>query len=732
MFDVAMRYLVASRRWVEDYQLGDQPLVGRSLYDVNPDLPPHWREVHQRALAGAIETSDDDPYRRADGTTAWLRWEVRPWRQGDGTIGGVIIFSEDITERNAAAAALRESEGRYRTLFDYAPDGILIATPDRRYIDVNASMCRMLRRTREETIGLDASDIVAPIEHDRLGPTMQAIAARHDHHEEWQIQRGDGTVFAADVIATQMPDGNVLGMFRDNTDRNRAVAAVRAAEERMRFALESAGVGIWDADYATGTVRWSGVLEAQYGLPSGAFERPLESFFERIHPDDREAVRATITEAMAGGTDFSLQHRIVRPDGVVRWVNGAGQIHLDAGGRAVRGVGVSLDVTERHILEAQFQQAQKMEAVGRLAGGVAHDFNNLLTAILGYCGILLDDLRAEDPIRQDVVEIQKAGVRAAELTRQLLAFSRRQIIEPTVLDLNDVVAGLRSLLSRLINEDVEIVTALSATPMLINADRGQIEQIIVNLAVNARDAMPRGGRLTIETAHVELDEDYAAVHLGVKPGAYVALTVTDTGTGMTPEVQAHLFEPFFTTKEPGKGTGLGLATVHGVVARGGGSVGVYSEVGKGTSIKVYFPRGAAAAAAAPPAARRADEAIRGDGRTVLVVDDAEALRELMQKTLQRRGYTVLLAANAAEARRQFDHHQTIDVLLTDVVMPGASGPELTAQLLARRPELKVIYMSGYTEDAIVHHGVLKLGIAFLHKPFTADALSRKIREVLGR
>ncbi len=466
MFDGGMRFLVASRSWVEDYQLGDQPIVGRRLYDVLPDLPAQWREVHQRALAGAVEKSEEDPYHRADGTTSWLRWEVRPWRQGDGAIGGVIIFSEDITARNTAEAALRESEDRYRTLFDYAPDGILIATPDRRYIDVNPSMCRMLRRTREETIGLYATDIVAPVEHDRIDPTMQSIAARDEHQNEWQIQRGDGTVFAADVIATQMPDGNVLGMFRDITERNRAVEAVRAAEERMRFALQSAGVGIWDADYATGTVRWSGVLEAQFGLPPGAFEGPLESFFERIHPDDRDAVRATIAEARTGGTEFSMQHRIIRPDGAVRWVNGAGQIHLDAEGRAVRGVGVSFDVTERHILEAQFQQAQKMEAVGRLAGGVAHDFNNLLTAILGYCGLLLDDLRAEDPIRQDVIEIQKAGTRAAELTGQLLAFSRRQIIEPTLLDMNDVVNGLRSLLGRLINEDVQISTALSATPML--------------------------------------------------------------------------------------------------------------------------------------------------------------------------------------------------------------------------------------------------------------------------
>jgi two-component system, cell cycle sensor histidine kinase and response regulator CckA len=370
-----------------------------------------------------------------------------------------------------------------------------------------------------------------------------------------------------------------------------------------------------------------------------------------------------------------------------------------------------------------------MEAVGRLAGGVAHDFNNLLTAILGYCELLLDELHPEDPIRAEISEIHKAGSRAAELTRQLLAFSRKQIIEPTTLDMNQVVRGLESMLQRLISEEVTIKVALGEGPLLFTADRGQVEQIIVNLAVNARDAMPRGGTLTIATSLVALDDLYASTHFNVTPGTYVALTMTDTGTGMTPEVQAHLFEPFFTTKEQGKGTGLGLATVHGVVTRSGGSVGVYSEVGRGTSFKVYFPRATATATTDTAIVPR--EVYRGDGRTVLVVDDAEGLRTLMTRTLERRGYRVLVAADAREALAIFDSQPGIDVLLTDVVMPGASGPELTTDLLARRPGLKVIYMSGYTEDAIVHHGVLKPGIAFLHKPFTADALSQKIREVLG-
>jgi two-component system, cell cycle sensor histidine kinase and response regulator CckA len=392
---------------------------------------------------------------------------------------------------------------------------------------------------------------------------------------------------------------------------------------------------------------------------------------------------------------------------------------------------VAQDITERRTLEEQFQQAQKMEAVGRLAGGVAHDFNNLLTVILGLCDLLLADRNPDDPRQADIAEIQEAGTRAAGLTRQLLAFSRKQIIEPTLLDMNVIVADMRAMLGRLIGEDVKVVLGLGADLALVKADRGQVEQIVMNLAVNARDAMPTGGTLTIETANVELDGRYAKTHLDVKPGLYVGLTVTDTGTGMTPQVQARLFEPFFTTKEPGKGTGLGMATVFGIVTRSGGSVGVYSEVGKGTQFKVYFPRADAAEAAeivgdtpAPVARPRAGT------QTVLVVEDEDGLRELAKRLLQRLGYTVLIAGDASEASRLFEENPTIDVLLTDVVMPGASGPELTSQLIERRPELKVIYMSGYTEDAIVNHGVLKAGIAFLHKPFTSETLGRKIRDVL--
>ncbi|OFW40858.1 MAG: hypothetical protein A3F70_17220, partial [Acidobacteria bacterium RIFCSPLOWO2_12_FULL_67_14] len=512
------------------------------------------------------------------------------------------------------------------------------------------------------------------------------------------------------------------------TSRNQADEAIRISEERIRFALHSAHVGIWDMDYTSGVLRWSDVMETQYDLSPGTFGGTFEAFIERVHPEDRASVLDIVGNAMKTRADFSMLNRTTWSDGTVRWLSGAGRVVLDAGGHPLRAIGISQDVTERRALEAQFQQAQKMEAVGRLAGGVAHDFNNLLTVILGFCDLLLADGSPDDPRRPDIAEIHKAGMRAADLTRQLLAFSRKQIIEPTLLDLNAVLTDMRPMLGRLIKEDVKVLFHVAPRLAGITADRGQVEQVVVNLAVNAQDAMPQGGTLTIETANIDLDEHYTAMHFDVTPGPFVVLTVTDSGTGMTPDVREHLFEPFFTTKEVGKGTGLGLATIHGIVARSGGSVSVYTEVGLGTSFKVYFPQAAAEAVAARPTA---PALVQGGTERVLVVEDAEGLRDLTKRLLERQGYTVVVAANAEDARRRFEE-APCDVLLTDVVMPGSSGPELSRQLVKLSPGLKVIYMSGYTDEAIVQHGVLKPGIVFLHKPFSAVALGQKIREALDR
>jgi PAS domain S-box-containing protein len=608
---------------------------------------------------------------------------------------------------------VQTSDDRYRTLFNYAPDGIVIADREGHFIDANSSLCRMLGYSHQELVGLSAADFVAEHELEHIAPALQSITEGSTYHREWELRRQDGTVFCADVRATAMPDGRLLAMVRDLTERKRSERAIVVAEERMRFALESAHIGIWDLDSVTGVLEWSTVLEEQYGLAPGTFGRTFDAFIERVHPDDRAAVVSVIDTAAGHGRDFAVHHRTIRPDGSVRSLSGAGRIITNKDGRPVRAIGISQDVTDRNTLQAQFHQAQKMEAVGRLAAGVAHDFNNLLTVMLGCCEMLLESKNQVGEDRGDIEQIQQAGLRAAALTRQLLAFSRKQIIEPKILDLAAILVEIRPMLARLIREDVQVVVGSCGDLAPIRADRGQLEQVILNLAINAQDAMPNGGTLTIDAANVALD---------------VVITVTDTGTGMTEEVQQRLFEPFFTTKPADRGTGLGLATVHGIVSQSGGSVACHSELGHGSRFEVCFPR---AEVTEGSAERRAWIATSLAGtELVLVVEDAEGLLTVTKRLLTRLGYTVLVAGNADEALRLFDQHPSIALILTDVVLPGLSGPGLVKQLLQRRPALKVVYMSGYTDEAIVQHGVVLPGISFVHKPFTANALGRKLREVL--
>jgi PAS domain S-box-containing protein len=455
------------------------------------------------------------------------------------------------------------------------------------------------------------------------------------------------------------------------------------------------------------------------------------------NPEELEHFRRDDLEIINGlQKKFIPEEIITDASGRQRWLETFKRPILSKDGSVSQILGVANDITARkHAEEAllrseeQLRQALKMEAVGKLAGGIAHDFNNLLTAITGHSELCLRKLKAEDPLYRRIEQIKKAGDRAGALTRQLLAFSRKQILQPEVLDLNHIVVEMNKMLHRLIGEDINLLLGLAADLGKVKADPNQVEQVLMNLAVNARDAMPTGGKLTIETSNVHLDDDYVGGHVSVPPGQYVLLAVSDTGCGMDAETQARIFEPFFTTKEVGKGTGLGLATVYGIVKQSGGSIWVYSELGRGTTFKVYLPT-VEGAVAKPSIDLDSHERFEGV-ETVLLVEDEEAVRDMVSEMLGESGYKVLEAKNGREAltlSKQYDGE--IHLMLTDVVMPEMSGRELAEQLTPLRQEMKVLYMSGYTDDAIVHHGVLDEGTAFIGKPFSPHSLARKVREVL--
>ena len=516
-----------------------------------------------------------------------------------------------------------------------------------------------------------------------------------------------------------------LSLGPATTRHERAERALREANEHLAAVIQSSPLAIYTLDPRSTVLTWNRAAEALYGWQAAELiGRPLPTIGHDVEDHGRLRDRVLRGESLRG---VEVTRR--RKDGTsVNISLSVAPLH-DAAGRVTGMLSLAADVTEMRQLEVQYRQAQKMEAVGRLAGGIAHDFNNLLTAIIGTTALVLEDLGLESRARLDIQEIEKAAKRAAGLTRQLLIFSRQQVLEPRALDLNALVGNLEKMLHRLIGEDIELRTKQATALGAVRADPGQLEQAIVNLVVNARDAMPQGGRLTIETADVELDRGYVAGHVPTQPGPYVLLAISDTGVGMDGATKARLFEPFFTTKEPGRGTGLGLATVYGIVKQSGGYIWTYSELGHGTTFKIYLPR-VAETPEAPESTTSPPTPVRGS-ETLLVVEDQEEVRKLTKRVLEARGYTVLAARNGAEALEIVAQHPSkIHLMITDVVMPGMNGRELAQHARARRSYLKVLYVSGYTGEAVLQHRLLEPGVAFLQKPFTPDVLARKTREVL--
>jgi two-component system cell cycle sensor histidine kinase/response regulator CckA len=504
---------------------------------------------------------------------------------------------------------------------------------------------------------------------------------------------------------------------------------LRENDERTSFALAAARTGVWEVELSTGRLTWSDSMAPLFGLTPDHAPATARDFLALIHPDDRGAAQAAVQSGIASRRDCLMELRTLWPDGTTHWVEGHAKASYDADGRPLRLRGIGMDIDDRKSLEDQLRQAQKLEAIGQLAGGIAHDFNNVLTVILGFSDILIDGQPPDSPVRADLLEIKKAGARAAGLTRQLLAFSRKQILQPRILDVNVLIDGIKPMLRQLIVASVDLSMSLKARSPLIKMDPTQLEQILVNLAVNAADAMSHGGRLTIETSNIHLDERDHQGSLPLGPGDYVMLSVRDTGVGMDQETTRRMFDPFFTTKDLGKGTGLGLATVYGIVKQSGGDIRVDSTPGSGTTITIHLPQVLNEPASALEPSTDAGRASRG-AETILLVEDDEGVRMLSRVTLERNGYRVLQAGNPKEAAQLASEFAgPIDLLLSDVIMPESDGPPLYDRLVGQRPDVRLLYMSGYTSDAIRH--VLQVDSkAFLQKPFTPLALANKVREVL--
>jgi two-component system, cell cycle sensor histidine kinase and response regulator CckA len=693
-------------------------------------------ELERLVRTGARDMSIELRALHRDGSIRWIE-STGTNLLDDPDVAAIVGNYRDITVRKRAEEALKASEERYRRIVESTSDGIWMYDANGITTFMNHRMAEMLGCGVEEAVG---QSVFLFVDKTRRVEAEAGMANRKrglTERLDFAYRRKDGTELWTSVHANTMFDAE--GRFEAGLAVVTDVSARRRHDEmraRLAAIVESSEDAIISTSKEGAVTSWNLGAEKLYQYSGDEMMgRPI---FLLIPTAIMEEERLILERAAQGNAVLPYETECRRKDGTrVEVAVTVSPIRDTAGG--VIGVSkVARDLTTRRQVEAtlrrteeQFRQAQKMEAVGRLAGGVAHDFNNLLSVILSYADLILQDLKLGDPMRDDVEEVRAAGGRASELTKQLLAMSRQQVLQPRVLDINVVLAGMQRMLGRLLGEDLELTVLPEHAIGRVLADPGQIEQVVMNLAVNARDAMKDGGKLTIETSNVEFDAAYVGAHFGVAAGQYVLLALSDTGSGMDAATQARIFEPFFTTKDVGKGTGLGLATVFGIVKQSGGQIAVYSEPGRGTTFKIYLPRTDredVAETAAVSAGKTTP--VRG-WETILLVEDEEKVRAVACQILRRNGYEVLETSNGGEAflvSKEFP--AKIHLLLTDVVMPRMSGRRLAEELAPQRPGMKVLFASGYTDDTIIHHGVLDAGVSFLQKPFTPATLLRKVRAVL--
>jgi PAS domain S-box-containing protein len=745
---------------------------------VHPDDVPAAESMLAATLAGEREFDLDIRIVRPDGTLRWANTAAEIGRDEQGkaiTFFGTLL---DITDRKHNELLLRASEQRLRLLQSLDDAVHRISDPELILPAALRLLGQQLGVSRCAFAYMEADAETCTVPHDYAADGCGSLVGRYRLSTFGPLARGAmaaGRQFVARNIALDLPTEEVpafdamgakavvaCSLIREGelralltvqqstprdwseaeillvqefaercwsiSEQRVAEAKLRHSETLLRIASRVTQIGGWSIELPSFIPTWSEQVREMHDLPPGTLPE-TESLIETYAPEAREIIRARLQACLTDGEPFDLEAQMTTAKNRTIWVRIIAQPERDASGAIVRIVGATQDITARRQLEEQFRQAQKMEAVGRLAGGIAHDFNNLLSVVLSYSSLILGDLDANSAIGADIREIARAGERAGELTQQLLAFSRQQVLQPRVCDWNTILSELERMLQRVVGESV--VMTLTAAPDLgqMLADPGQVEQVILNLVVNARDATPSGGQLTLETSNVDIDAARAARE-GCQPGRYVMLAVIDTGVGMSEATRARVFEPFFSTKEKGKGTGLGLSTVHGIVTQSGGFATVDSTPGQGSTFRIHLPRVDSLAPVVTiqePLPRRS---LRGT-ETILVVEDEDQVRSVARSILRRNGYSVLEAQNGGEAFLICEqHHAKIDLLLTDVVMPRMSGRELAERVAKLRPQMKVLYMSGYAEDALGYHSILDPEIAFLHKPLTPETLLRKVREVL--
>ncbi len=670
---------------------------------------------------------------RKDGSQFWAEVTSSNLKDYFGNDAGFSVVTRDVTERRDTLNAVRRERDLSAAVLSSLPGVYYVYDEQGRFLRWNRRLEVVSEYSAAEIAGLHPLDFFDGDERELVRSRIARVfeTGAGDVEAHLVAKSGRRTPFLFNGVLAHL-DGQrcLLGMGIDLSSYKRAEHELKATDDRLRRAATAANVGLWDWDLRTDHVFYSEEWKRQIGHSESEIGDTFEEWRRRVHADDIDRAMRRMRECIANPSiPYSIEFRLRHKDGSYRSILSQGSLVFDEENRPIRMIGSHVDITDQRRAESERIQTQKLEAVGLLAGGVAHDFNNLLTIINGYADLALETLHPDDPMRASLLEIKIAGEHAGALTKRLLAFSRQQVLEPRVLDLNAIVGDTEKMLRRLIGEDILLKTSLDPRIGLVRVDPGQLEQVLVNLAVNARDAMPNGGQLTIETAGMTLDDTYCRDVPGLVPGEYVMLAVSDTGSGMDDAVRARIFEPFFTTKELGKGTGLGLSTVHGIVKQSHGHVAVYSEVGHGTTFKVYLPR-----------VDEAPEQGRSDARsqtlptgteTILLVEDDHAVRALAKHILTRCGYDVIEAPNGEEGLRLARAHQGhIELLISDVVMPHLGGRALAEQLTAIRPSCKVLFLSGYARDAINRRGELEMQHAFLQKPFTPAALAHKVRAVL--